>query len=99
MKPFTPKTGVEVLGVEWPKAKSFNWKNDVWRFRIQTDEQATYEASLVRVGATRPALVAAGELRRRYFVFVKFPCDACPRDATPCGSRCGAERARRGRRR
>ncbi len=78
VKPFTPKTGVEVLGVEWPKAKSFNWKNDVWRFRIQTDEQATYDASLVRIGAGRPALVATGELRRRYFVFVKFPVRRLP---------------------
>ncbi len=73
VKPFTPRTGVEVLGLDWPKTKSFNWKNNLWRFRIQTDEQATYRASLTRLGGGHPVLAATGELRRRYFVFVKFP--------------------------
>jgi hypothetical protein len=70
---FHPKTGVEVLALHWPKARQFNWKHDLWRFRIQVDEPAAYTAMLTAAGSSRPVVSVNGELRRRYLVFVMFP--------------------------
>lgn len=78
---FQERTGVEVRRVEWPKSTSFNWRNDLWRFRIQTGETATYTAALVRVAAGAraeaasgvPVLKASGELKQLYLSIVKFP--------------------------
>lgn len=80
--PVAPKAGVEVRRVEWPKATTFNWKNDLWRFRIQAAEPATYAARLVPAGggavartadADSAVLTVSGDLRKLYFVFVRFP--------------------------
>jgi hypothetical protein len=78
--PFKAKEGVEVKRVEWPRASSFNWKNDLWRFRIQSGEDAAFTATLSRVGSSKrgarpsPAgLTVSGELRKLYFSIVKFP--------------------------
>lgn len=75
------RTGVEVRRVEWPKAMSFNWRHDLWRFRIQAAEPATYTASLVgagpgagaRAAAGAPVLRASGELKKLFLSIVKFP--------------------------
>jgi hypothetical protein len=78
--PFAAKAGVEVEQVVWPKARSFNWRNDLWRFRIQTGEDASYVASLVRLGGGARVAAAvggvvmttSGELRKLYLTMVKF---------------------------
>jgi hypothetical protein len=77
---FQERTGVVVKRVEWPKATSFNWRHDLWRFRIQAGESATYTAALVRVApggarpvAAGPVLKANGELKKLFFSIVKFP--------------------------
>ncbi len=80
---FQESSSVEVTKVEWPKSASFNWKNDLWRFRIQTGEGATYAASILRLGgdggaAGRPVLRASGELKKLYFSIVKFPTKRLP---------------------
>jgi hypothetical protein len=80
--PVVAKKGVDVKRIIWPPASTFNWMHDLWRFRVQAGEAATYAARLVRVGGARvpsPAraeqtvLTATGELRAMYFVFVTFP--------------------------
>jgi len=81
VRSFAPKTGVAIEQVVWPKARSFGPRNDLWRFRIQTGEPANYEAYLYRLdGSSRvkgksrtPVLTTSGELKKLYFVFVKFP--------------------------
>jgi hypothetical protein len=78
---FQERTGVEVRRVEWPRATSFNWRHDLWRFRIQAAEAATYTAALVRVApgagarsaAGAPVLKASGELKKLFFSPVRFP--------------------------
>ena len=75
------RSDVEIKRVEWPKAASFNWRHDLWRFRIQAAEPATYTAALVRVApaagaraaAVTPVLKTSGELRKLFFSIVKFP--------------------------
>jgi hypothetical protein len=75
-----PRTDVGVLRAVWPKARRFNWRHDLWRFRVATAEDATYQARLVRVDRRAGALSAgssgvlrhAGGLRRGYLTFVKF---------------------------
>jgi hypothetical protein len=79
---FQPKAGVDVERVVWSKARTFNWKNDLWRFRVQTGENASYTATLFRLaqagsaksaGARAPVLTASGQLRKLYFSWVTFP--------------------------
>lgn len=78
---FQPKTGVDVERVAWSKARTFNWKNDLWRFRVQTRENASYSATLYRLaggvaksaGARTPVLTTSGELRKLYFSWITFP--------------------------
>jgi hypothetical protein len=78
---FQPQTGVDVERVVWSKARTFNWKNDLWRFRVQTGENASYSATLYRLaagsaksaGARAPVLTASGELRKLYFSWITFP--------------------------
>ncbi|HWG55745.1 MAG TPA: hypothetical protein VNT58_04410 [Gaiellaceae bacterium] len=77
-----PRTDVSVRHVAWPRARSFNWRNDLWRFRITAGEPATYRATLVRVGVLRGSRMAAirprvvrsvtGELKLGYFSWVTF---------------------------
>jgi hypothetical protein len=75
-----PRADVHVLRALWPKARRFNWRHRLWRFRIATAEDATYQARLVRVGRGAGALTAsssavfrhAGKLRRAYVSFVTF---------------------------
>jgi hypothetical protein len=77
---FQPKTGVDVERVVWSKARTFNWKNDLWRFRIQTGENASYVATLYRLAGSAarsaagrsPVLTASGELRKLYFSWIAF---------------------------
>lgn len=80
VQPFVPKQGVDVERVTWPRAGSFHWRNDVWRFRIQTGEDASYEALVYRLGgeARSPVLARSGELRKLYYVFVRFPTRRLP---------------------
>jgi hypothetical protein len=70
---FSPKRALEVTRVAWPSTRSFNWKNDLWRFRVQARESAIYTATLIRIGSSRPVLTAAGKLKKLYFSFVTFP--------------------------
>jgi hypothetical protein len=78
---FQERIGVTVRRVQWPKTSSFNWKHDLWRFRIQTEEAATYTASVVRISrrgrvtasADATVLRTSGELKKLYFSIVKFP--------------------------
>jgi hypothetical protein len=82
---FQPKEGVDVRQVAWPRSRSFNWKNALWRFRVQTGEDASYAATLFRAGAARaargargagagtPVFAASGALRRLYLSWVVFP--------------------------
>ena len=69
---FEPKTGVDVLTLQWAPARSFNWRHNLWRFRIQVDEPARYRATLSAVGSSRPLLRTEGTLKRRYLGFVAF---------------------------
>jgi hypothetical protein len=76
--PATAKTGVDVRRVVWPKTARFNWRNDLWRLRIQAAEPATYAGRVVRLGAAAAGkgttvLESSGDLRTLYFVFVTFP--------------------------
>lgn len=83
---FQARAGVDVKRIEWPGARSFNWRHDLWRFRIQAAEPATYTAALVRAGpaargrtaSAAPVLSANGELRKLYFSIVKFPSRRLP---------------------
>jgi hypothetical protein len=68
-----PRTDVWILRTAWPKARRFNWRNDLWRFRIAAAEDAGYEASLVDVRSGRRILRAHGSLKRAYLTFVVFP--------------------------
>jgi len=81
VRPFQPKQGVDVEQVAWSRTRSFNWKNDLWRFRIQTGEDASFAATLYRAGAARggrgagagvPVFATSGELRKLYFSWVQF---------------------------
>ena len=67
-----PRTDVPVLRVLWPPARSFNWRNDLWRFRIAAAEDAQFEARLVDVRSGRRILEARGSLKRAYLAFVTF---------------------------
>jgi hypothetical protein len=71
--PFNPQRALVVKRVAWPAARSFNWKNDLWRFRVQAQEAVTYSAALSRVGSAKPLLQTTGELKKLYFSFVTFP--------------------------
>ena len=74
VKPFQPKVGVDLEQVQWPQSRSFSWRNQVWRFRVQTGENATYEATLYRLGQRKtPVLTTSGTLRRLYLSWVRFP--------------------------
>jgi hypothetical protein len=82
VKAFQPKQGVDVEQVVWPRSRSFNWKNDLWRFRVQAGENAWYTATLYRAAVGRatkgagggtPVMTTTGELRKLYFVWVTFP--------------------------
>jgi hypothetical protein len=71
---------VPVLRVAWFAARRFNWRHDVWRFRVCAGEPVRYVARMVRTDGARrrPAsagkhvLQARGELRTGYFSFVRF---------------------------
>ena len=76
-----PRTDVQVLRALWARSRRFNWRNDLWRFRIAAGEEATYRASLVALGrggrelasrSGRPRLRASGSLRRGYLTWVTF---------------------------
>src|SRR5215212_7370790 len=77
-----PRTNVPVLRVLWPPARTFNWRNDQWRFRVAAGEDATYRATLYQVSVTRkgrtvpvkprPLRTAAGKLKMGYLSFVNF---------------------------
>lgn len=73
---FKPSTTVEILRVEWPKARRFHFRNDQWRFRLMTGEDARYDAVLYRLGgspARDPAVRADGELKQGRFALIRFP--------------------------
>jgi len=81
VRPFQPKQGVDVEQVAWSRTRSFNWKNDLWRFRIQTGEDASFAATLYRAGAARggkgagtgvPIFATSGEVRKLYLSWVQF---------------------------
>ncbi|MBD0329930.1 MAG: hypothetical protein ICV64_07495 [Thermoleophilia bacterium] len=76
-----PRTDVPVLRTLWPRARRFNWRNDLWRFRIAAGEDAVYAARLVELGrggrelaarTARPRLRARGSLKRAYLTWVVF---------------------------
>ena len=77
-----PRTDVPVLKVVWPAAGRFNWRHDLWRFRVAAGEHATYRATLVQTAvrrngrwvAVRPRTVrvAAGEVKLGYLSWVTF---------------------------
>jgi hypothetical protein len=73
-----PRTDVQILRTEWPKARRFNWRNDLWRFRIAAAEDAVVEAVVVDLGRSgkarkgRRVLRARGNLRLAYMSFVTF---------------------------
>jgi len=77
-----PRSNVPVLRVLWPPARTFNWRNDQWRFRVAAGEDATYRATLVQVAVTRKGRTlsvkrrelraAAGKLTMGYLSFVNF---------------------------
>lgn len=71
---FTPATGVAVEEIKWPKASCIPRRQRNWRFQIRPDEEATYVATLARLGK-RGGTVATveGALRVGTFPFVKFP--------------------------
>ena len=78
-------TATRILGIK--DVFSFNWRNDLWRFRIQVAEAATFEARLVPVAAggaaregapSRAVLTASGRLRQLFDVFVTFPSRRLP---------------------
>jgi hypothetical protein len=88
VKPFKPKTSVDVRRVMWPKQKSFFWSNDLWRFRVQANENVSYTAKLYRtssVGSRRPSgqpiFTASGNMKMLYLTWVLFP-----RKVLPAGS-------------
>jgi uncharacterized protein YkwD len=73
---FKPSTTVEILRVEWPKARRFHFRNDEWRFRLMTGEDARYHAALNRLGGSpaREAVARAdGELKQGRFALIRFP--------------------------
>jgi uncharacterized protein YkwD len=73
---FRPSVGVDVVETQWPKARRFNWRNAVWRFRVKTAEDADYQAVVYRLdgsSARTPTLRARGELREGFLSFVQFP--------------------------
>ncbi len=71
--PFSPRRHLEIRRVAWPKARSFNWRHDLWRFRVQAHEAAAYTATLRRAGSSAPLLTTSGTLKKLYFSFVTFP--------------------------
>jgi hypothetical protein len=65
--------GVDVAALTWPKSRSVNPKNRLWRFRIRTAEDATQRSGVYRTGGGKPILSSTGKLRRGYLSFVTFP--------------------------
>jgi len=51
-----PRTDVALLSVVWPTGRRFNWRNALWRFRLNAAEDATVTAVLRRVGPRRRRL-------------------------------------------
>lgn len=80
----SPRTDVPLLQLIWPKMRTFNWRNKLWRFQIRVGEDAVVTASLRRLGgpadrrrrtskASAPLLAARGEVKIGYLSFVTFP--------------------------
>jgi len=73
---FTPLRTVELERVAWAPAAEFNSRNDLWRFRVETGENARYRSTLYRVGGKQarvPVWSVDGVLRQGYFSTVEFP--------------------------
>ena len=77
-----PRTNVSIVRLLWPPARTFNWRNDQWRFRVAAGEDATYRATLYQVAVVRKGRslsvkrrdlrTAAGKLKMGYLSFVNF---------------------------
>lgn len=84
VKPFKPKTTVDVKKVIWPSDRTVFWSNDLWRFRVQANENVTYEAGLYRAAGSsqrpsgKPVFTARGTMKKLYLTWVVFPRRALP---------------------
>jgi hypothetical protein len=76
---FEPRTFVQVDRLVWPKSLVFNQRNDLWRFRIATAEDAAYTLQVVPIAARGTAvrrtgaasLEQTGTVRAGYFPWLK----------------------------
>ncbi len=84
VKSFKPKTTVDVRKVVWPSDRTVFWSNNLWRFRIQPNENVTYEAGLYRAAGTskrpsgNPIFTASGSMKQLYLTWVVFPRKTLP---------------------
>jgi hypothetical protein len=67
-----PRTDVRILRTAWPKTRRFFWRNDLWRFRIATAEDAQFDAAVVDARSGRRLLRVRGSLKTAHFPFVTF---------------------------
>lgn len=74
---FTPSTGVEAE-LSWPKQTTFPERNNLWRFRVKAGEDASYVATLSRLGSRGTAAAGtavsavSGKLNKGFLSWVTF---------------------------
>ncbi len=79
VRPFKPKTTVDIKKVVWPTDRTVYWSNSLWRFRVQPNENVAYEAGLYRTAAGslrptgKPIFTTSGAMKKLYLTWVVLP--------------------------